>query len=283
VKHITFIAMGGVVYWPHENRRRFMEDIMLTIAPTKFSMGDAYPQVSGQHRATGDEVMKILLVDAHFLIREALRDMVREIKNRAIVMEAVNGQQAMQLLSEQPDIGIVLLDLNLPDREGFSMLTELCDRHPEMSVVVLSARDDHDSVGKALDLGAVGFIPKSAQREIMVGALRLVFAGGTYIPPEILARGASTLPAEATHRETSARPARPTGLTERQVDVLHLLMQGKSNKGICRVLNLAEATVKNHVTAILRAVNATNRTEAVIAVRGLGRRVPFAVSGAKRV
>jgi DNA-binding NarL/FixJ family response regulator len=143
--------------------------------------------------------------------------------------------------------------------------------------VVLSAQQDRSSVVKALDLGALGFIPKSGQREVMVSALQLVFAGGIYIPPEILARDEPP-PPQPDDKPTAAN--RPTvspadlGLTERQVDVLSLMMQGKSNKAICRVLNLAEPTVKNHVTAILKALEVSNRTEAVIAVGGFGWKFP---------
>ena len=130
---------------------------------------------------------------------------------------------------------------------------------------------------KSLDLGALGFIPKSGQREVMVSALQLIFAGGIYIPPEILARDKPSAPEPSEAGPSAGRPqVSPSdlGLTERQVDVLGLMMQGKSNKAICRVLNLAEPTVKNHVTAILRALNVTNRVEAVIAVGKLGWNLP---------
>jgi DNA-binding NarL/FixJ family response regulator len=132
---------------------------------------------------------------------------------------------------------------------------------------VLSASKDRDSVTKALDLGALGFIPKSASRAVMMSALQLVFAGGVYVPPEILQR-----PQKAPMSALVSAPMSPSelGLTERQIDVLALMMQGKSNKAVCRELDLAEATVKNHITAILRALKVTNRTEAVIAVAEFG-------------
>src|SRR5262245_27983769 len=107
----------------------------------------------------------------------------------------------------------------------------------------------------------------------MLSALQLVFAGGVYIPPEILTHESLESPLPGAKPPTGGRkPASPSelGLTERQLDVLALMMQGKSNKAICRVLDLAEPTVKNHVTAILKALKVTNRTEAVIAVRELG-------------
>ena len=138
----------------------------------------------------------------------------------------------------------------------------------------LSASQDRNSVTKALDLGAVGFIPKTGHRDVMMSALQLVFSGGIYIPPEILARDqAPPAPVSPTATRLGLQSqAAPTdlGLTDRQVDVLALMMQGKSNKAICRVLDLAEPTVKNHITAIFKALKVTNRTEAVIAARELG-------------
>jgi DNA-binding NarL/FixJ family response regulator len=207
--------------------------------------------------------MKILVVDDHVLIREALRGLFRELRPEAIVLEAADAARAVALLGEQPDIALILLDLSLPDRDGLGLLAELRARHPGISVVVLSGFADRANVMRALDLGALGFIPKSAGREVMTSALSLVFSGGVYIPPEIL----------ASKSPTAKKPQLPPsdfGLTGRQGDVLALMMQGKSNKAICRTLGIAEHTVKNYVTAILKALNVTNRTEAVIAVGALG-------------
>ena len=226
---------------------------------------------------TGIADVKILVVDDHVLIREALRGVLKEVKGDAIVLEASTCSQAMQVIAAHPDLSLILLDLNLPDRDGFSVLTELGERYPAISVVVLSAQQDRASVVKALDLGALGFIPKSGQREVMLSALQLVLAGGIYIPPEILGRDEPSARPPDEKPPVATRPAvspADLGLTERQVDVLSLMMKGKSNKAICRVLNLAEPTVKNHVTAILRALGVSNRTEAVIAVAELGWKLP---------
>jgi DNA-binding NarL/FixJ family response regulator len=213
--------------------------------------------------------MKILVVDDHVLIREALRGVLKELKGDAVIVEAPDSRQAMHRLAENPDLELILLDLHLPDRNGFELLRELRDRYPAISVVMLSASNDRDDIAKALDLGAQGFIPKSAQREVMLSAFKLIFAGGIYVPPEILMRHRAPVVAPV---HISARPpsAAELGLTERQMDVLALMMQGKSNKAICRALDLAEPTVKNHVTAILKALKASNRTEAVIAAGALG-------------
>jgi DNA-binding NarL/FixJ family response regulator len=219
-------------------------------------------------------LMKILVVDDHALIREALHGVLRKLTRDAIILEASNCAQTMEAVASHPDIGLILLDLNLPDRDGFSMLAELREHNPAVSIVVLSAVQDRANVMKALDLGAMGYIPKSARNEVMLSALQLVFAGGIYIPPEILVREhLSHTAAPSAGGRAIVSPA-DLGLTDRQLDVLALMMQGKNNKSICRTLNLAEPTVKNHVTAILKALKVTNRTEAVIAVNELGWKLP---------
>ena len=213
--------------------------------------------------------MKVLLVDDHTLIREALRNVLHELKGPVTVLEAANYHQATETLRNHQDLDLILLDLGLPDRDGFDVLAELREHHPSISVVVLSALNDRDNVVKALNLGALGFIPKSARREVMLGALNLVFAGGVYIPPDILQRDDSASPA-VTPTTSPAASSANLGLTERQLEVLALMRLGKSNKAICRALDLAEPTVKNHVTAILKMLRAANRTEAVIRAEQLG-------------
>lgn len=224
--------------------------------------------------------MKVLIVDDHVLIREALRGVLQELHSDVEVLEASASRPVFDLIRQHPDLQLVLLDLRLPDRDGFDVLNELRQKVPALSVVMQSAFNDRENVVKALDAGAAGFIPKTASRDVLLGALRLILAGGIYIPPEILAStarppqpGSQQLPGTVgTRRPTPAE----LGLTERQVDVLALMMQGKSNKLICRALDLAEPTVKNHVSAILKALGVANRTEAVLAVAGLGWELPAA-------
>jgi DNA-binding NarL/FixJ family response regulator len=215
--------------------------------------------------------MKVLLVDDHVLIRDALRGVLRELTDDAIVLEASDSRQAMRLIEAHPDLHLILLDLNLPDRDGFAVLADLRKRYAAISLVVLSAFHERENVVRALDLGALGFIPKSAPRDVMLNALRLVFAGGIYIPPEALGRAQSK-----EQQPVTGRPISPAdlGFTERQMEVLALMMLGKSNKAISRSLDVAEPTVKHHVTAILKALKVANRTEAVIAVGALGWDLP---------
>ncbi len=219
--------------------------------------------------------MKVLLVDDHVLVREAMRGVVAELEPDADLMEAANCAEGLSLMQKHPDVDLVMLDLSLPDRDGFEVLQELRDRYPATSVVMLSGSNDRESVATALAKGALGFIPKSASREVLVSAIRLVLAGGIYIPPEILIDSErANAPAPPVERRSPAE----LGLTPRQVEVLALMMQGKSNKLICRTLHLAEPTVKNHVSAILKALGAVNRTEAALAAAKLSWDLPKAAS-----
>jgi DNA-binding NarL/FixJ family response regulator len=216
--------------------------------------------------------MKFLVVDDHALIREAMRSVLKELCGEATILEAASAAQATGLVGQHPDLALILLDNKLPDRDGVELLRELREGYPAISVVMQSAFCDRETVVEALDGGALGFIPKTDSREVLLGALRLILAGGTYIPPGVLARGppgAAAQPEKPAAAQKRLSPA-DLGLTERQIDVLALMMQGKSNKLICRELDLAEPTVKNHVSAILKALDVTNRTEAVLAVAALG-------------
>ena len=218
--------------------------------------------------------MKILVVDDHVLIREALRGVFLELEADASVLEAPDCDRALRLIRQHADLDLVVIDLGLPDRDGFSLLAELRGRDPLLPIVVLSALNDRASVMRALDLGALGFIPKNGRREIMLNALQIVLAGGMYIPPEALApRDPVSLP-PAPVAQQPADFADELHLSPRQIEVLSLMMRGMSNKAICRALSLAEPTVKYHVTAILKALKVTNRTEAIMMLLGRGWELP---------
>lgn len=219
--------------------------------------------------------MKFLIVDDHALIREAMRGVLLGLRGDASVLEAADAQAAMQVLQSHPDTDLVLLDLHLPDQDGLQVLTTVAERYPAVAVVMLSGDKDQATMRKALDLGAQGFIPKTETRDVLTSALALVLAGGIYVPPAAL-RGAPTATLQAlTTLTPSTLPSMDSlNLTDRQLEVLALLMQGKNNKLICRALDLAEPTVKNHISAILKALGVSSRTEAVLAVTRLGLNLP---------
>jgi DNA-binding NarL/FixJ family response regulator len=164
----------------------------------------------------------------------------------------------------------VLVDLKMPGVGGLDALTVVRAAFPATPVVVVSGEDDPAVVRAAIECGAMGFIPKSSTPEVMIQALKLVLAHGIYLPPRVLA--ASQLPDPAPSASAS-NDAGLTGLSMRQMDVLRCVIQGKPNKVIARELDVAEGTVKAHLSSVLRALGARNRTEAVYAAAKLGLRL----------
>ena len=201
--------------------------------------------------------MKVLVVDDHPLIREALRNVLAELDAQSELLESADSAGALRTAATHPDIDLVLLDLNLPDAQGFTTLEELRRRRPATALVVCSAQHDHQHVARAIALGAAGYIPKSTSHDIMVNALRLVCSGGMYLPPEVLL---------AANPGGGAAPQ----LTRRETEVLALMLEGKSNKRIARELDMAEATVKAHVSRALAKLGATNRVQAAMLVHDAG-------------
>src|SRR5689334_18098539 len=151
-------------------------------------MGEAKTETNGAYLEL--KLSKVLVVDDHTLIREAMRDVIAELDPGCVVLEAHDGAGALDFAERHDDIDLILLDLNLPDIDGLVVLDNLRARHPTTAVVVLSGVRVRDTVTKAVDLGAVGFIPKSTAHAVMVNALRLVCSGGVYLPPEVMGRGA---------------------------------------------------------------------------------------------
>lgn len=212
--------------------------------------------------------MKFLIVDDHALIREAMRSVLQAVRPDCLVLEASDAAAALATLERDDGIDLVLLDLHLPDQNGLSLLATLSERHPTVAVVMISGDREQSTIRDALTRGAQGFIPKTETREVLIGALSLILAGGVYIPPAALQK--QTAAYASGSDSTSTLGPRSLGLTERQLEVLALLMEGKNNKLICRALGLAEPTVKNHISAILKTLGVSSRTEAVLAVTRRG-------------
>jgi DNA-binding NarL/FixJ family response regulator len=212
--------------------------------------------------------VKLLIVDDHHLIREGLRPVLKRLGGdgkEATVFEAASFEAAVEYADSHSDLDLVLLDLRLPNVAGFAALLDLQERHPGLPIVVMSGDDDPVLMREAIEHGALGFIPKTSTGEVILNALRLVLSGGTYLPREIMA---------APHASPPPAPppslASSLGLTPRQAEVLALLLAGKSNKSICRDLNLAEGTVKTHIAAVFKALNVSSRVQAVIAASKRG-------------
>jgi len=214
--------------------------------------------------------MKILIADDHELFRDGLRHVLDQLGAELTIVEACDFTQAVAAVNSQSDFDIVLLDLNMPGmpwNEGLQTLrTTLPDTVP---IIILSASDDRRHVLQAVNSGAAGFIPKTSSSRVMLSALKLVLSGGVYLPPALLEQSTPQNDIGPMANENAV-----SFLTPRQREVLALLGQGKSNKEIARVLQLAEGTVKLHVTAILKALNVNNRTRAVVAASQLGLTAP---------
>ena len=209
--------------------------------------------------------MKALIVDDHPLIQQAVGNVLRALDSTVDVVVAGDCDAALELAGHGAEPSLVLLDLNLPGLSGIPALKRWRSRFPGVPVIVLSALDDRQTVVAAMTAGAAGYIPKSSSNDVMREAVRLVLAGGKYLPPMLLT-AAPTPPRTARAIDSSAA----LGLTDRQLAVLRLIAKGASNKVICRELELAERTVKAHVTAVLRALKVTSRTQAAVEAVRLG-------------
>jgi len=215
--------------------------------------------------------MKILIVDDHPLMREGIRTCLRDFDSTIDSIEAGDLQEAVRAATGQGAIDLVLLDLALPGTAGVATLLSFRNSvDPCPPVVVLSATDDSATVMSALSAGAMGFIPKTCTPAVLQGALRLVLARGIYLPPSIVGRHASLRASPSSPSTGPLRKLAELGLTPRQQEVCALMVKGRAIKEIARDLGISPATVKAHLQPILRALQAANRTEAIVALHRLG-------------
>lgn len=203
--------------------------------------------------------MKVLLVDDHAIFCEGLSYVLAKLDDNVVFLEANNFDDAVQHLKSNADIDLLLLDLKMPLKDGFSLLDFCRKNYPLISVVVLSASKNIDDVERAINAGAVGFIPKDTPSKVMLNALQLVMMGEIYIPRAISQQ------VDSDDKEAS------DGLTPRQREVTSMIMKGFTNKKIALEMGITEATIKMHVTSIFKKLRVNNRTEATIAMQSLGR------------
>jgi two-component system nitrate/nitrite response regulator NarL len=210
--------------------------------------------------------MKLLVVDDHPIVRDGLAALLGRLEPDAVVFQAGDAEKALALVAAHANLDVVILDIAMPGMSGLRALAEFARARPELPVIVVSASEDARDVRDALAKGALGYVPKSASQNALLSAVRLVLNGEVYVPPLILGAPATV---RSSDRRAAASPRRPT-LTDRQVDVLRRLSDGQSNKAIALELGLSERTVKAHVTAIFRALNVVNRTQAATIGREAG-------------
>jgi two-component system, NarL family, nitrate/nitrite response regulator NarL len=217
---------------------------------------------------------KLLLCDDHPPIRAVMALLAKEINKQIGIVEAGNAAQALAMLETHPDIDLVLLDLHMPGMSGLDLLAELKVKHPSLPVVVLSSDETRASVVAALERGATGYICKSSPMDLLAKFLEHALDGNITLPTTIVpapsveqaqAPAPNVEPAQApVPSQTAKRQPVDLGLTPRQMDVLGCLLRGMSGKQICRELGIAEGTEKSHTVAVFRALNVTNRAQAVI-------------------
>lgn len=207
--------------------------------------------------------MRILIADDHPLFRAALRQAVEVSFSDADIAEADSLSALEKLGDELVPFDLILLDLHMPGTHGFSGLIYLRELYRDIPLVVISANEEVDIIQRALHFGADGFIPKSASVEAMTDALGEIIAGKRWVPEQ------ARRPLPPDLEDFAAMRERITSLTPQQFRVMGMLMEGLQNKVIAYQLDVSEATVKAHMTAIFRKLGVRNRTQAVLALKDL--------------
>ena len=207
---------------------------------------------------------RILIVEDHALVREAMAQTLQHLEPGVECVEASNADTALERLSETPDWDLAVIDLMLPDMNGFSLLGVMAKRFPDIPAIVVSALDDQASVQRALKAGASGFVPKASSGADLLKAIRIVLDGDVFTPAGMKDQG---------EKRPSVGLNEKFGLTAAQMRVLDLLTQGKTNKEIADLLGLSEGTVKVHVSAIFKAMKVSSRAQALVVIARHGVRL----------
>ena len=206
---------------------------------------------------------KILIADDHPLFREAIHNVISDGFPGSEVMETADLDSALALTGEHDDLDLILLDLNMPGMHGLGGLINLRNEAPTIPVVIVSAEQDKQIVLQAITYGAVGFITKSSPRSQMTEAIEQILNGNVYLPPDIIrTQKAGTRRNHSEH--PGFAPELLQALTRKQLLVLERMTKGESNMQIAYNLDIAETTVKAHVSAILRKLNVHNRVQAIL-------------------
>nr|WP_228050860.1 response regulator transcription factor [Pontibacterium sinense] len=205
-----------------------------------------------------------MIADDHPLFREAITNVIEKSFPGCETIETEDLDSALSITQESDELDLILLDLNMPGMNGLNGLITLRNEAPTIPVVIVSAEEDKQIVLQAITYGAVGFITKSSPREQMTEALTQILAGNVYLPSDIIRSSQPENRRSSRKDENQIPPELLSSLTRRQLLVLERMSKGESNKQIAYNLNIAETTVKAHVSAILRKLNVHNRIQAVL-------------------
>lgn len=221
------------------------------------------------HARSANAQAVILLVEDHPLFLDGVRRYLGELADDYELVVAESAAAASQLVASRSDLDIALVDLGLPDACGFELMDHIRQQRPALPVVVLSGSTCSSDIRRAFHAGAKGYITKDTQPEIMLSAMRLVMAGGVYVPPQLVVGDERGGRGDAADRFSQAKH-KYDQLTERQQQVLRLLQDGRSNKDIADQIGCSQATVKVHVTAVLKTLAVPNRSGAAALAREFG-------------
>lgn len=222
----------------------------------------------------GQTTDRFLIVDEQPIVRDSLHQLLQALKPKCQTELAASNEQLERALVSTRVFDYVIADLQLGGNRGIELLRRIREQRADLPMIVFSAQADQQTILRCLNFGVIGFIPKTLFNDLISQALRMIFSGQVYIPRQAVSSDLPSVFDQYAVRPRLPADAHDLNLTERQTDVLGLILDGMPNKLICRRLNLAEGTVKVHVSAVLRALGVRNRTQAVIAAGKLGLRLP---------
>ena len=207
-------------------------------------------------------MIRLLLVDDQRIIRQGIKSLLESQADFDVIGEAENGQQAInQIEVLQPDL--VLMDVRMPIMDGVAATQIICQKFPQIKILILTTFDDDEYVSQAIRFGAKGYLLKDTSMDPLANAIRLIHAGHTHLGPGLIEK-LITHVSDVYPTKNLLVPPELAELTPREKEVLHLIAKGANNKEIAKSLFIAERTVKNHVTSILTRVNLRDRTQAAI-------------------
>ena len=211
--------------------------------------------------------MKLLIVDDHPFVREGLSAVLGGIQAGVVVLQASGAAEGLKIITENPDLSAVLVDITMPEIDGLAALAMFARERPGLPLIVLSGSEELSDMRLALRRGASGYIPKSTPPRAMLAAVQFVLDGNVYVPLSALALAqgeGGTTPQPAAGFDPT------TILTQRQLEVLMKICEGRSNKEIATEFDLSDKTVKSHITTIFKALNVVNRMQAANWARRMG-------------
>jgi len=210
--------------------------------------------------------MKLLLCDDHALIRDGIRRVLEPLAPELDFIECGDAETALAHVEENLELDLVLLDLKLPGMGGLEALARMREIDPSLPIIICSETEERGVLHHAFEHGAAGFVPKSSTGSVLLAAIQLVLAGGTYIPPF----GLEVRELGARSRDRGSARTRTERLSPRQRDVARLAARGLTNAEIAGVLEIREATVKAHMSAVFAALDVKNRSEVGMVLREWG-------------